>query len=40
MKTQRIFPGTVLIGFGLYFFLNIPKWKSFQAFIAGPLYYA
>ena len=30
MKTQRIFPGTILIGFGLYFFLEHSQIRNFS----------
>ena len=39
MKGQRIFPGIILIGFGLYFFLERSQIHLLQAFTLGPLYF-
>jgi cadmium resistance protein CadD (predicted permease) len=36
MKTQRIFPGIVLIGFGLYFFLEHSQIEIFPGFFSWP----
>ncbi|WP_100331753.1 LiaI-LiaF-like domain-containing protein [Bacillus xiapuensis] len=36
MKQQRIFPGVILIGFGLYFFLQQAKFSAFQPFLSWP----
>jgi hypothetical protein len=36
MKTQRIFPGAVLISFGLYFFLEQNKIELFEGFFSWP----
>ncbi|WP_285765558.1 DUF5668 domain-containing protein [Peribacillus sp. SI8-4] len=36
MKTQRIFPGIVLIGFGLYFFLEHSQIEIFPDFYSWP----
>ena len=39
MKGQRIFPGIILIGFGLYFFLERSQIHIFTGFYTGPLYF-
>lgn len=36
MKGQRIFPGTILIGFGLYFFLQQSNIEIFPGFYTWP----
>ncbi|MCY9139245.1 LiaF transmembrane domain-containing protein [Peribacillus frigoritolerans] len=36
MKTHRIFPGIVLIGFGLYFFLEHSQIEIFPGFFSWP----
>jgi hypothetical protein len=36
MKAQRIFPGTILIGFGLYFFLQQSNINIFPGFYTWP----
>ncbi|PLT32371.1 LiaI-LiaF-like domain-containing protein [Bacillus sp. V5-8f] len=36
MKGQRIFPGTLLIGFGLYFFLEESRIEIFPGFFTWP----
>ncbi|RFU65901.1 LiaI-LiaF-like domain-containing protein [Peribacillus glennii] len=36
MKAQRIFPGTILIGFGLYFFLEESRIEIFSGFYTWP----
>ncbi|HZG71292.1 MAG TPA: DUF5668 domain-containing protein [Chondromyces sp.] len=36
MKQQRIFPGVILIGFGLYFFLQQTEIQLFQDFFNWP----
>ncbi|WP_409301998.1 LiaF transmembrane domain-containing protein [Peribacillus sp. SCS-155] len=36
MKTQRIFPGVILIGFGLYFFLEQSQVDIFPGFYTWP----
>ncbi|OIK14367.1 DUF5668 domain-containing protein [Bacillus sp. MUM 13] len=36
MKSQRIFPGLILIGFGLYFFLKQANIELFQGFFNWP----
>ncbi|CAH0346330.1 DUF5668 domain-containing protein [Bacillus sp. CECT 9360] len=36
MKAQRIFPGTILIGFGLYFFLQQSNFAVFPGFYTWP----
>lgn len=36
MKQQRVFPGTILIGFGLYFFLQQAAIVWFQPFLSWP----
>ncbi|PLR83120.1 hypothetical protein CVD25_17520 [Bacillus canaveralius] len=36
MKNQRIFPGVILIGFGLYFYLQQSQFTLFQEFYTWP----
>ncbi|WP_026693756.1 LiaI-LiaF-like domain-containing protein [Peribacillus kribbensis] len=36
MKSQRLFPGVILIGFGLYFFLEKSGIEVFQGFFTWP----
>ncbi|OZI11286.1 hypothetical protein CEW92_12305 [Bacillaceae bacterium SAS-127] len=36
MKQQRLFPGVILIGFGLYFFLQQTGLNSIQPFLSWP----